>query len=110
MDIDTATQTENLVLSFGKYKTRLISDVFEIDPKYCLWLLNQPSIKAHNDIYRYLKSKIHNRNEIYLTFGKHKNKSLTWIIQNDNKYINYLKNNNFVQTHLKDLAEAVNKI
>lgn len=97
-------------LEFGKYKNKNIEKVFEENVSYCQWLYKQPMIKNYEEIYNFLHKKFHNDNDYYLTFGKYKNKPLSWIKENDAKYIYYLKSNEYVQTKLDDLAKLVNAI
>jgi len=101
------------IMRYGKYKNDniTIEEIYNKDPSYCLWLYKQPMVKHYEDIYNFLHEQFkHKEGLIYLTFGKYKNKSVDWIVENDPNYIYYLKSNQYVQTKLKDLAEYVNKI
>jgi uncharacterized protein (DUF3820 family) len=98
------------ILDFGKYKNRMIGDVFSEDKNYCQWLYNSPMTKTNENIFNFLETKFKDKNDIYLTFGKYKNKSLSWILEHDKKYIMYLKSNEFVKEKLTKLYEAVNKL
>jgi len=98
------------ILEFGKYKNREIKEVFAENPNYCHWLFKKPMTQNYKDIYKFLDENLKNKNTLYLTFGKHKNKSLDWIAENDKKYILYLKGNEFVQNKLPELAKLVNQI
>lgn len=98
------------IIDFGKYKNRMIGDIFVDDKAYCQWLYSSPMTQTNEKLYKFLESKFKDKNEIYLTFGKYKNKSLSWISENDSKYILYLKGNDFVKEKLTSLYEAVNKM
>lgn len=98
------------ILEFGKYKDKEISEIFNENPNYCVWLLNQPMIKNYPEIYEYLKNNLLDKDAYYMSFGKYKNKSLDWIKINDPKYIEYLKNNEFVISKLDKLYELVKKL
>ena len=94
---------ENYIIQFGKYKGKNIIDEFEKNKTYFIWCFNQPFIKKYEEIYKFLESEIKEPNEIYLTFGKYKNKSLSWIKENDEKYIYYLKTNDYVKDKMVNL-------
>jgi hypothetical protein len=42
-----------------------------------------------------------------MTFGKYKNKALSEIKKNDPKYIDYLKNNDFIKQRMVALYDAL---
>lgn len=99
---------ENLILKFGAHKGCNIEKVASEKPQYCQWLLKQPFLDEHKDIKTYLEDKFINKDEIYLSFGKYKNKPLSWVKANDVGYIeNYLKKNDFVKEKMKKLYEAL---
>lgn len=101
----------NKIINFGKYKARNIDDIVIENPNYCLWLLNQNLIMSSNPLIKeILENKFKDKNEIYLTFGKYKSKTLSWINDNDKKYIDYLKNNEYVKNNLVNLKNALDKI
>lgn len=96
---------------FGKFKNKSVEQVFQENPNYCQWVYNQPMLKdSQPEIYEFLKSKLINKNDYYMTFGKYKNKSMSWIIQNDPKYIYWLRGNTYIQENCKKLATIVNGI
>jgi len=101
-----------MIIEFGrKYKKRNIKEIFEIDPQYCKWLYTQIFIKMYPDIYKFLESKFHNEKEIYLEFGKYKNKPLSYIIKNgDLKYIYYLYSCEFVKISYPKLFKTLDYI
>ena len=98
---------ENYIIQWGKFKGKNIIDEFEKNKPYFCWCFNQPFIKKYEDIYKFLENEIKDPNEIYMTFGKYKNKSLNWIKQNDEKYILYLKTNDFVKDKMINLWMAL---
>ena len=50
------------------------------------------------------------KDEIYLHFGKYKNKSLTYIFDTDKKYIEYLKNNEYILTQCGQMIDHINNL
>jgi len=100
-----------MFFQFGKYKHKSIEDVFKDDVQYCKWVFKQPMLKDTSpEIYDYLKEKLINKNDYYMSFGKYRNKPLSWILQNDKKYIYWLKGNQYVQEHCQKLSTIVNGI
>jgi len=98
---------ENYIIQFGKYKAKNIVDIAELNPNYCMWLLKQPLLNKYPEIKDYLEEKFMDQNEHYITFGKYKGKALSDIKKNDPKYIDYLKNNEFIKTRMVSLYEAL---
>ena len=95
--------TTNLVLCFGKYKTRNIQDILVIDKSYCRWLINHPY--TTEDIKKYIQD---NSDNVYtMTWGKHKNKDIPWIKENDSKYFEWLCKNEYVRDNFKNLKEIL---
>lgn len=99
-----------MILQFGKFKNRPVDEVYNENVSYCQWLYKQPMIKNYEEVYKFLESKFKDNNDYYMTFGKHKNKSISWIKENHPQYIMYLKGNEYVQTKLSDLANIVNRL
>lgn len=97
-------------LEFGKYKNKTIQEVWDENKSYCQWLNSQPMIENYPEIKKFLDDNLKNKNDYYMTFGKYKNKALSWIIENDKKYILYLKGNEYVKTKLTKLYDIVNKL
>ena len=77
----------SLILEFGKYKNLNIEDVYNKDINYAQWLYRNTLTKQYDDIYNFLDNKFKNKNLIYLSFGKYKNKSIDWVLENDKNYI-----------------------
>ena len=96
------------IITFGKFKSCSIDDLLREEVPYCEWMYKHiKDINIHDNIVKLLENKFKDSNEIYLTFGKHKNKALSWIRENDNKYIDYLKKNEYVKTKMTKLYEAL---
>jgi len=98
---------ENYIIAFGKYKAKNIIDIAELNPNYCNWLLKQPILNKYPYIKAYLEEKFIDPHEHYMTFGKYKNKALSEIKKNDPKYIDYLKNNDFIKQRMVALYDAL---
>ena len=58
----------------------------------------------------YLDNKLIDKNEYYMTFGKYKNKPLSEIKKKDPKYIQYLKNNEYVKSKMTNLYNLLSNI
>ena len=41
---------ENYIIQFGKYKSKNIVDISDLNPNYCNWLLKQPLLNKYPDI------------------------------------------------------------
>jgi len=95
------------IIQFGKFKGKNIIDIAEENPNYCSWVLKQPLLNKYQEIKEYLESKFINPDEHYMTFGKYKNKALSEIKKSDPKYIDYLKNNEYIKTKMISLYEAL---
>ena len=106
------TGNRDTILSFGKYRGSQIQEVFETDPSYCRWLKTQmiligddPSIRS------FLDEKFKNTDQSFvMTFGKHKNKTVQWIKDNDRGYFDWLCANEFVNTKCKRLRAALSEL
>jgi len=98
---------ENYIIQFGKYKGKNIVDIAEQNPSYCNWVLKQPLLNKYQEIKEYLEKKFINPDDYYMSFGKYKNKPLSEIKKNDPKYIDYLKNNDYVKEKMISLYEAL---
>lgn len=95
------------ILKFGKHKNKTIDEVFESDRQYLQWLLCNPLTKANSELFDALENKIKNKNDYYMTFGKFKNKPLSWIIKHHPDYIMWLRGNNYVKQHFDKLYKIV---
>ena len=95
------------VLTFGKYKNLTVDKVFEENPNYLQWLFSRTDENDNEELYNALKSKLINKNDYYMSWGRHKNKALSWILKNDANYIVWLRGNKYVKDNLVDLYKIV---
>lgn len=99
------------IIQFGKYKGQNFLDILENNKAYCKWLHSQALIMKSNPMFlKLLDVEFKDKNEYYLTFGKYKNKSLTYINNTDKKYITYLKFNDYVNENLQELKNALTNL
>ena len=70
-------------------------------------MFEHPTLVLDDNITKILSDTFKDKNEHYLTFGKYKNKSVSWIKENDLKYIDYLKKNEYVKTKMVELHNAL---
>jgi len=96
------------ILTFGKFKACSIDDLLREEEAYCYWIYTHlEGLKVHKNIIKLLENKFKDDEQQYLTFGKHKNKSLNYIRENDPTYIDYLKKNDYVKNNMPKLYEAL---
>lgn len=95
------------IITFGKHKNKTIDQIFDENPQYLEWLFSREQTKDNKELYEALESKLKNKNDYYLNFGRHKNKGLSWIIQNDPKYIVWLRGNTYVKENIPKLYKIV---
>ena len=99
------------IITFGKFRGQNIYTIIEDDPNYCLWVLKQKQIlETYPEIKKILEDVFLNKDDIYLHFGKYKNKSLSFVKENDPKYLIYLKNNEYVVKNCSNIIEYINDI
>ena len=79
---------------------------------YARWLKNQPTIIGKfPEIEQFLETKFQdNDNSYLLNFGKHKNRTINWIHENDLKYFEWLSKNDYVAKNIPLLKQEINKI
>lgn len=95
-------------LNFGKYNGQNITDVYNNDKNYCVWLYKQTQLLEDKDEIRdFLRSKLINPDSYYMTWGKYKGRSLHEIEAIDAKYLDWLRENTFVMTKCKQLYKAL---
>ena len=99
--------TDKLIINFGKsHKGESIIDLVKTEPIYCKWLYSQPWLETNNpDIYNYLS--LHLTKEQLIPFGKYKNKTIEEIRILDDKYIIWLKKNEWVKENLKEIYNSL---
>ncbi|ETM45285.1 hypothetical protein L914_09585 [Phytophthora nicotianae] len=100
------------VLTFGKHKAKTITEVYNCDPGYCRWLLNQKILIDSNPaISEFLKGKFVNDDGSFLmTWGKYKGKTILQIQRIDSNYIQWLKKNEFVNENMPQLKSALGEL
>ena len=108
-DTDTMTTLieEWKIIDFGKYKSKSIDYILENDMNYAKWIFEHPTLTVDDNVRKILENIFKDKDDHYLNFGKYKNKSLTWIKQNDKKYIDYLKKNDYVKNKMESLFKAL---
>jgi uncharacterized protein (DUF3820 family) len=52
-----------IVIPFGKYKNREVSQILEFDPKYCQWLLRQEWLSKFTHLHEVLTKHFQNHTE-----------------------------------------------
>ena len=100
------------IIPFGvKHRSKNINQVIAEDPQYALWCLKQPFLDNHPEIKKIIESHF-KTDDLIIWFGKHKNKTLTYIKETDPKYITWLKNYDYVLNNEKaiHLKEALEKL
>uniref|UniRef100_K3WHA0 Exodeoxyribonuclease X-like C-terminal domain-containing protein n=1 Tax=Globisporangium ultimum (strain ATCC 200006 / CBS 805.95 / DAOM BR144) TaxID=431595 RepID=K3WHA0_GLOUD len=100
------------ILDFGKYKGQSIEEVFEKDASYCCWLYKQEALlESDSPMKAFLEGKIRSDDDSYIMkWGKHKNKTVKWIYENDKKYFEWLLNNNYVSSKCPSLKKDLLKL
>ena len=96
-------------LTFGKYKSKPIEEVYSSDPGYCRWVFNQPSLNVSEEIKIFLHSKFLIDDKSYMmTWGKYRGKSLKQISRIDPNYIDWLRKSQFVIDKCPKLLAELN--
>jgi uncharacterized protein (DUF3820 family) len=100
---------ENNILLIGKHKGRVINDVLKTDPAYCVWLSKQPW-SANDEQFLDITRAARNPNNPIMTWGRHKGKPFSYIIDNDPKYIEWMRGSSFVAEKFPELKTKVDNI
>ena len=90
----------------GKYRQKAIADVFIFDPAYIIWLKSKPWAQTDEKLMEFIRGV----NIPDICFGKHKGRTLEWIMQNDEEYMKYLYNSEWVKVNHPELKAKVDKI
>lgn len=96
------------MFTIGKYKGKTVEDVAKVDACYCSWFYNTMSCKypeTANAIKRCIDTE-----SIYLNFGKYKNKSISYVAENDKRYIQYLLDSDWVKKNRSDIIDEINEL
>lgn len=88
----------NNKILFGKHKGISYRELYDNHKSYCQYILTNLKEEKNKDLFEYLKPKI-DTNTTYLTFGKYKHYSIDEIKKIDDKYINYLKTNDYIKNN-----------
>jgi len=99
-----------LVLHFGKYKGKSIQDVYTIDMDYARWLLNHIDLSKNPEMKEWLEDKFKLDDSSSIRFGKHKNKTLKWVAENDPKYLDWIVNSTWTEKNAKSIVEEAKKL
>ncbi|ETL38882.1 hypothetical protein L916_09619 [Phytophthora nicotianae] len=96
----------------GEHKAKTITEVYNCDPGYCRWLLNQKILIDSNPaISEFLKGKFVNDDGSFLmTWGNYKGKTILQIQRIDSNYIQWLKKNEFVNENMPQLKSALGEL
>ncbi|EGZ27627.1 hypothetical protein PHYSODRAFT_476708 [Phytophthora sojae] len=96
----------SVILEFGKYKGKALEEVHDQDASYCRWLYNQQS--EDSDIKRFLQGKFQDGDDSYIMrWGKHKNKSVKWIVENDTQYFNWMCKNEYIKNKCYQIIKVI---
>jgi uncharacterized protein (DUF3820 family) len=111
-DLATYIDIMSTTLTFGKYKSKTIEEVFASDAGYCRWLSKQKVIIGDDsDIAKFLKDKFGNDDGSFLmVWGKYRGKTIKQIQFIDPNYIEWLSKNEFVQTKCPKLKTEVDEL
>lgn len=93
--------------TFGKHKGSSFDEVFNKDTNYIKWVITQPYLKEEE--VKYLQNLIKTKTPEYLMpWGKYKNKTLSYIDNEDSWYLSWLKNNEIAKKN-NQLMEELKK-
>jgi uncharacterized protein (DUF3820 family) len=112
MEEDTIIVASPTVLQFGKYRGLDISDVFENDQNYARWLYPQEIlIGEYPEIKSFLRVKFGSTDLSYvMNWGRHKNKSIKYIFDNDRGYFDWLTKSSYVRDNCSKLHSELVKL
>lgn len=99
------------IIQFGRYKGKKITDILNSHPSYCKWLTTQSLIMEQYPKFKDLFDlEFKNKDDYFLNFGKHKNKSLIYVNNVDKKYTQWLRHNEYVKNNLPELVKALDSL
>lgn len=102
---------EPIILSFGKYKSLPIEDVYKNDRDYLFWLSKQPTLNVSKEIADWLKGKFASADKSsVVNFGKYKGKTINHIWDTDKKYFEWLKSNDYVNSNMTELKSDIERL
>ncbi len=92
------------IFNFGKYKNLKFGEVLSQDPNYLLFLYRRrTNYPLSSPLVEEIEKHFQEKNTIYLTFGKHKGKSIHNVKEIDPSYLSYLVGNQYVKEKMPDL-------
>ncbi|DAC81624.1 TPA_asm: hypothetical protein [Phytophthora water mold MELD virus] len=111
-DDDDKQTIKPLHLRFGKYRYRSIEDVYDANPGYCRWLMNQKHLVGEDTpIDKFLKSKFGDMDDSFLmTWGKYKGRTIQQILTIDRSYLEWLSRSKFVIEKTPALKNALDEL
>lgn len=79
---------------------------------YSRWLLNQELLVSDKpEIKHFLSSKFDSNDKSYLlTWGKHKNKTIKWVFDNDKQYFKWMSKNEYIRDECKKLFSEIQSL
>lgn len=93
--------------TFGKYKNKDIHETMDLDPN-CKWLYGLDITREKSpELYEILDKRFKDDKDFYMPWGKYKGRSLRWIYENDERYLQWLEDNEIVQNKHKYLYSAI---
>jgi uncharacterized protein (DUF3820 family) len=101
---------KDVKIEFGKYKDKMLSNIFENDKNYCVWLMNNKQLISKYPLVKmFLKERLLDKNSYYMQWGKFKGRSLDEIDRIEPKYIRWLCDNKYVIESCPKLNESLDK-
>jgi uncharacterized protein (DUF3820 family) len=97
---------ETLSFELGKYRGRSLADVKTFDPSYIGWMRVKPWAIAD----KALMESIKDFQVPDITFGKHKGRTLEWLMEHDEAYVQFLWSSDYVREKHPALKEKLDAI
>lgn len=94
------------ILIGKKYRGKTVEEVIPFDLKYIGWLRSKPWAQNDSKLMELIKDVA----VPDLTFGKHKGKTLEWVMANDEDYMKFLYNSDHIKERHQELWAKVCKI
>ena len=107
-----ATKDFCTTIKFGKYYGQYIECIYFKDYDYVRWLRNQESIvERYPELKPFLDEKFKDVDCSYLMkWGKHCDKTIKWIYENDYDYFIWLSKYDYVINKRKQLKQEINQL
>ena len=97
---------ETLSFELGKYRGRSLADVKTFDPSYIGWMRAKPWAIAD----KALMESIKDFQVPDITFGKYKGRTLEWLMEHDETYVQFLWSSDYVREKHPELKEKLDAI